>query len=190
MVSRPMRKFTEAEYLALERASETKSEYVDGYIYAMGGAAKEHIRITVNIGSELQRQFKGRPCHVYTQDLRVRISEGSMYAYPDVVAVCGPEEFADDEFDVLLNPTLIVEVLSPSTESYDRGLKAARYRQRPSLQEYLLVSQDRVSVERYGRDGERWTLTEVTSLEDSIELPSVGCTLALRDIYDKIEGLT
>jgi Uma2 family endonuclease len=190
MVSRPMRKFTEAEYLALERASETKSEYVDGYIYAMGGAASAHVLITVNIVSELRQQLKGRPCRVYSQDLRVRISEGNMYAYPDAVIVCGAVEFADDEFDVLLNPTLIVEVLSPSTEAYDRGLKAARYRQRPSLQEYVLVAQDRVSIERYGRNGEAWALTEVTSIEESIDLPSIGCTLALRDIYDTIDGLS
>jgi Uma2 family endonuclease len=112
-----------------------------------------------------------------------------MYAYPDVVAVCGQPAVETEQLDVLLNPTLIVEVLSESTEAYDRGLKFARYRQRTSLQEYVLVAQDRVSVERYTRQGEHWVLTEATNLDAVIDLPSIGCTLALRDVYDKVEGL-
>ncbi|MBI2761285.1 MAG: Uma2 family endonuclease [Chloroflexi bacterium] len=177
------------EYLKRERATETKSEYLDGTLVAMPGATPSHVLITVNIAGELRQQFKGRPCRVYTQDLRVRIAEGSMYAYPDVVAVCGDPSFETDQLDVLTNPALIVEVLSETTEAYDRGLKFAHYRQRASLKEYVLVAQDRISVEHYVRQGEQWVLTEATSLDDSIELPSIGCTLALRDVYEKVEKL-
>lgn len=113
-----------------------------------------------------------------------------MYAYPDVTVVCGEPAFEDNEFDVLLNPTLIVEVLSDSTEGYDRGLKSARYRRRASLREYVLVAQDRVSVERYSRQGEQWLLTEATALNDVMDLPSIGCALALQDIYDRVESLS
>jgi Uma2 family endonuclease len=190
MATQPAQWLSPEEYLARERITETKSEYIDGFLIAMGGATENHILITVNLVREISLQFKGRPCRVYSQDMRVRITEGGMYAYPDVVAVCGEREFADDEFDVLLNPTLIVEVLSSSTEGYDRGLKSARYRRRASLQEYVLVSQDRVSVERFSRQGEQWLLTEATNLDDVIELPSIDCTLALRDIYDKVEDLS
>lgn len=191
MVTQPVqRRLTPEAYLALERAAETKSEYVDGMLVAMSGAQENHVLITVNIVRELSQQFRGRPCRLYVTDMRVRITEGGMYAYPDVVAVCDAPEFEDGELDVLLNPTLIVEVLSASTEGYDRGLKSARYRRRASLQEYILVAQDRVSVERYTRQGEGWLLTEATSLDDVIDLPSIGCTLALRDVYDKVEGLS
>ena len=189
MVAQSIQRLTPQEYLALERAAETKSEYIDGILVAMSGATREHILVTVNIVSELNRQLRGRPCEVYAQDMRVRIVEGGMYSYPDVVAVCEPPQFEDDEFDVLLNPTLIVEVLSSSTEGYDRGLKFRRYRRRPSLQDYELVAQDRAVVERYSRQGDHWVLTEVTGLDSTIDLPSIGCTLALRDIYAKVEGL-
>jgi Uma2 family endonuclease len=189
MIAQPVQHLTPEAYLALERAAETKSEYIDGVLVAMSGATREHVLITVNVVSEIHRQLRGRPCEVYSQDMRVRIVEGGMYAYPDVVVVCGSPEFQDNEFDVLLNPTLIIEVLSPSTEGYDRGLKFARYRRRASLQEYVAIAQDRLSVERYSRQGEHWVLTEATSLDDVIELPSITCSLALRDVYDKIEGL-
>lgn len=112
-----------------------------------------------------------------------------MYAYPDVVVVCGSPELADNEFDVLLNPTLIVEVLSESTEGYDRGLKFQRYRRRASLQECVFVAQDRVSVERYTREGDHWVLRDASRLADVVELPSIGCTLSLRDVYDKVENI-
>jgi Uma2 family endonuclease len=189
MASQPVEWLTPEEYLKRERAAETKSEYVDGMLVAMAGATPDHVLITANVSGELHQQFKGRPCRVYTQDLWVRIAESGMYAYPDVVAVCGDPSYETDKRDVLANPTLIVEVLSESTEAYDRGLKFARYRQRASLQEYVLVAQDRVSIERYSRQGEHWVLTEATGLDDVIELPSIGCRLALRDVYEKVEGL-
>lgn len=143
MATQIVQRLTPDEYLAHERAADEKSEYVDGVLVAMSGATRSHILIDVNITGELYRQLKGQPCELYSQDMRVRFAEGDMYAYPDVVAVRGAPEFASEEFDVLLNPTLIVEVLSPTTEAYDRGLKAARYRRRASLQEYVLVAQDR-----------------------------------------------
>jgi Uma2 family endonuclease len=190
MVTRPaLERLTPQEYLTRERAAETKSEYVDGFLIAMSGGTPRHSLIAMNVGSALHTQFRGRPCRVFNSDLRVRVAEAGMYAYPDVVAVCGEPEFEEGAPDCPANPTLIVEVLSETTEAYDRGLKFARYRQRPSLQEYVLIAQDRVSVERYMRQGDFWVFTEATSLDDVIELPSIGCTLALRDVYDKVEGL-
>ena len=189
MASKPSQRLTPKEYLTRERAAETKSEYVDGMLVAMTGATRTHILITVNIVREISLQLRSQPCEVYSQDMRVRITEGGMYAYPDVVVVCGAPEFEDDEFDVLLNPTLIVEVLSGTTEGYDRGLKFARYRWRASLQDYVLVAQDRISVERYSRQGELWVLTEAAGIDEEMELPSIGCTLALRDVYDKVTNL-
>jgi Uma2 family endonuclease len=183
-------RLTPQEYLAIERAAETKSEYLDGFLIAMSGATPAHVLITVNVAAEIHRQFRGRRCRVFTQDLRVRVEEGDLYAYPDVVAVCGEPEFEAGALDCLTNPTLIVEVLSESTEAYDRGKKFERYRRRPSLQEYVLIAQDRVSVEHYSRHGEFWMYSDATGLDDVMELPSIGCSLALRDIYDKVEGLT
>jgi Uma2 family endonuclease len=189
MVADPARQLTPEEYLALERAAETKSEYVDGMLVPRAPATRSHVLITVNIAAEINQQLRDRSPEVYMVDMRVRVVEGGMYSYPDVVVVCDLPQFEDDEFDVLLNPTLIVEVLSPSTEAYDRGLKFQRYRQRPSIQEYILVAQDRAVVERYSRHGDHWILTESAGLEATLDLPSIGCTLALRDIYDKVEGL-
>lgn len=190
MASEPVSWLSPDEYLRHERLAETKSEYIDGTLVARSGATRQHVRITVNISTALDTQLKNGPCEVFTQDLRVRVAEGRMYAYPDIVVACGQPEFEDNEFDVLVNPTLIVEVLSESTEAYDRGLKFARYRRRASLQEYVLVAQDRVSVERFSRRDDQWVLTEATSLDDTIDLPSIGCTLALRDIYHRVEGLS
>jgi Uma2 family endonuclease len=189
MATQPAHRLTPDEYLALDRAAETRSEYIDGRLLVRDGAPASHVLIMVNIVSELGLQLKSTPVRIYSAAMRVHVAEGGMYAYPDVVVVNGPSEFADEAYDVLLNPTLIVEVISPSTEAFDRGLKAARYRQCASLQEYLLVAQDRVSVERYTRHGEQWTLTEVANIDERIELPSIGCTLALRDVYLKVEGL-
>ena len=190
MATQPAQRLTPEEYLAFDRASETKNEYVDGVLLAMGGATENHILITVNVVRELSTQLMDSPCRVYVADMRVRIEENGMYAYPDVAVVCDKPAFQNGEFDVLLNPTVIVEVLSPSTEAYDRGLKFARYRQRTSLKEYVLVAQDRISVERYSRQDDHWVLTEANGLDDVIDLPSIGCTLPLRRVYSKVEGLS
>jgi Uma2 family endonuclease len=174
------------EYLSLERRSATKSEYLKGEIYAMTGASRRRNRMILNLGIALDGQLKGRGCEIYTSDMRVRVPAAGLFTYPDVVVACGAPKFDDAELDTLLNPTLIIEVLSPSTESYDRGTKFTYYRTLPSLAEYLLLAQDPVYAEHFvlGKDG--WLLTETDRIDDVLELPSIGCTLALRDAYDRV----
>jgi Uma2 family endonuclease len=176
------------EYLALERKAEYKSEYFGGEIFAMAGGSKRHNAIAANIIGELRSQLKKRPCLVYPSDMRVKVSKTGLYTYPDVIVVCEEELFEDEEEDTVLNPVLIVEVLSDSTEAYDRGKKFEHYRQIDSLLEYLLVAQDHHRVEQFTKqkDG-RWIFAEASSLEDTIKLASIGCELALEEIYDKIK---
>lgn len=178
--------YTAAEYLALERRATYKSEYVNGHIIAMSGASRRHNLIAANISRELSSQLRGRPCESYISDMRVRVSETGLYTYPDVVAVCGDIRFADEQTDTLLNPAVIVEVLSASTEAYDRGDKFAHYRRLASLHDYVLVSQDAVRVEHYVRQGEKWLLSEANLPTDTVSLASIQCTLVLEDIYDKV----
>lgn len=180
-------RYTPEEYLALERKAEYKSEYVNGEIYAMGGASLAHTTITLNIGALLLAQLRGRPCRVLTSEMRVKISATGSYVYPDVVVACGDIQFEDAEVDTLLNPTVIIEVLSPTTEAFDRGAKFGHYRQLPSVQEYLLIAQDRVSVERFSRQGDQWLLTEATDLGDTMQLASIGCELPLANVYERVE---
>ena len=177
------------DWLEGERAAlEGRSEYVGGEVFAMTGASAAHNGIVRNIIGQLWTQMKGRPCQVYANDMKVRVSASSAGTYPDLVAFCAEPEFQDGRRDVLLNPSLIVEVLSDSTEAYDRGGKFALYRQVPSLREYLLISQHQVQVDLYTRGGDdRWTLRDFTSLTDSVPLGSVDCTLALSEVYDKVD---
>lgn len=176
------------EYLAADRAAPAKSEFLDGEIFAMAGASPNHNLIVTNVLREISLQLKNRPCQGYPSDMRVRIAETGLYAYPNVTVVCDKPEFADAQQDILLNPTAIIEVLSESTESYDRGEKFAHYRRLPSLKEYLLITQDRVAMERYVRQTEgQWLLSEARFLEDSIELASIGCLLKIEEVYDKVE---
>ncbi|MHB8575631.1 MAG: Uma2 family endonuclease [Dehalococcoidia bacterium] len=181
------RRFTPAEYLAIERRAETKSEYIDGCIVAMSGGSKEHARIAVEVLIALHTQLGDGPCELFNSDIRVGNAVTGRYTYPDLSVVCGEAEFEDDRADILLNPTLIVEVLSPSTEAYDRGDKFADYRRLPSLKEYVLIAQDRVSVEHYLRQGEHWLLTAVTDLNASVSLPTIGCVLRLHDVYRRVD---
>lgn len=178
---------TPEEYLAFERKAENKNEYVNGEIFAMTGASRKHNLIALSIAGELRQQLKGKPCEVYPGEMRVKAPAARSYVYPDVVVVCGEPQLEDDYFDTLLNPTLVVEVLSKSTESYNRLAKSSFYRTIESLSEYLLVSQEEYRIEQYLRqvDG-RWLLSDVRSLDSMIELRSIGCSLALRDIYDRI----
>ncbi|WP_133511855.1 Uma2 family endonuclease [Candidatus Thiosymbion oneisti] len=180
------------DWLEGERADlEGRSEYLDGEVFAMTGASMKHNAIVINIGSELRTQLKGRPCQVYANDMKVIIRSANAGKYPDLIAYCGEPELLDDRQDVLLNPSLIVEVLSDSTAAYDRGDKFALYRRIPSLREYLLVSQARVRVERYRRGADdHWTLTDYAGLEDQVPLESLDCVLALAEIYDKVELAT
>ena len=189
MSLQPKLQLTFDDWLEGERASlEGRSEYLDGEVFAMTGASVEHNAIVVNIVRELSIQMKGRPCQVYANDLKVRIRPADAGKYPDLIALCGEHQFQDGRRDVLLNPSLIVEVLSDSTEAYDRGKKFAIYRQIPSLREYLLISQHQVQVELFSRgDDGRWTLSDYSALSDSVLLPSVGCTLSLAEVYDKVD---
>ncbi len=186
MSALPESYLTPEEYLTIERKAEYKSEYSDGEMYAMSGASREHNLISLNIASELRSQLRGSPCETYTSDMRVRITPPRRYLYPDVVVVCGDAEFDDDAVDTLTNPLVIVEVLSPSTENYDRTTKRAWYRRIESLQEYVLVSQDSPHVERYVKRDEGWALTDTDGLEATIRLESIGCELALSEIYDRV----
>lgn len=178
---------TPQEYLALEREAEVKSEYFNGEMFAMSGASRKHNLIVTNIVRELSQQMRGRPCEVYSSDMRVKVSATGLYTYPDVVAVCGGPKFEDAHVDTLLNPTLLVEVLSASTASYDRGQKFGHYRGVESLSEYVLVSQDECKVEHYAKQSDRqWLQTVVQSPEARIELASIQGVLRLREIYDKV----
>jgi Uma2 family endonuclease len=181
------RRYTPEEYLALEREAEYKSEYVNGCIYAMAGASRAHILITGNIGGELRARLRGSPCETYTNDMRVKVSPTGMYAYPDVAVVCEEPLFEDGHVDTLLNPVLIVEVLSASTEAYDRGDKFAHYETVPSLREYILVAQNRPRIERYVRqpDGQ-WLRSVATGLQDTIHLAAIGCDLPLAEVYERV----
>lgn len=176
----------EEDYLEMERASETKHEYYNGEVFEMAGASRKHTIITMNTGASLHAQLRKRPCTVHQSDLRVKIPATRFYTYPDVVVVCGEALFDDRYEDILLNPTLIAEVLSPSTEAYDRGEKFRLYRTSASLQEYLLISQEKVYIEHFQRDGDAWRLQDADALEAVITLSSIGCTLALADVYEKV----
>jgi Uma2 family endonuclease len=186
-MAEPNRRLSPEEYLALERRSEEKHEYLDGEMFAMTGASRRHNLIALNIAASLHSQLADRPCEPYMGDMRIRVAATGLYTYPDVVVVCGEPQLADDSFDTLLNPTLIVEVISPSTEGYDRGKKFAHYRTIESLAEIVLVSQERVEVERYSRQPEGgWLLLEANRLEDRLPLPSIGCELSLAAIYKRV----
>jgi Uma2 family endonuclease len=178
--------YTPEEYLALERHAEFKSEYIDGRIVAMTGATIPHNAIVSSLHGALYSRMRGGPCQLFVSDLRVQIAGGRRYTYPDLVAVCGDVQTADNARDTLTNPTLVVEVLSPSTEAYDRGEKFAHYRTIETLQEYVLVAQDRPVVDVFSRRGEFWRLQTIANLDEPVELLSVGCTLSLRDIYENV----
>jgi Uma2 family endonuclease len=174
-------------YLAGERASAQKHEYFGGQIFAMAGGSPAHNRIAANLIREIDTRLLGGPCLTYTGDQRVKVSATGLYTYPDVVVVCGEPQFEDGGLDTLLNPALLVEVLSPSTEGYDRGAKFAHYRRLPSLQEYVLVSQDRARVERYARRGDAWELMECEGLETGLALVTVPGEIPLARVYDRVE---
>lgn len=179
-------RFTPEQYLALERKAESKSEFYDGFIEAMAGASRAHGLISLNLASQLLQQLENRPCEVYNGDMRVWVGPANRYTYPDVVVVCGEPQFQDSDLDTLLNPTVIVEVLSPSTEQKDRGKKFTGYRGLSSLKDYILVDQDEVLVDQYTRDKEQWRLTIHDQHDDKLHLASIGCEVPLRAIYAKV----
>ncbi len=178
--------FTPEEYLTSERKATLKSEYLNGEILAMSGASLAHTRITADIVTELNNQLRDGECEVISNDMRVKTGPKGAYFYPDVVVFCGEPEVEDNVFDTLLNPILVIEVLSPSTEVYDRGEKFRHYQELTSLREYVLVSQDRVRVEQYRLAKKQWGQTEFRAPEDVLPLASIGCELPLRDIYRRV----
>jgi Uma2 family endonuclease len=180
--------YTSAEYLEFERQSEIRHELIDGEIFEMAGANKRHNRISVNAVRLLDNQLLERDCNVYGSDMRVKITSTEKYTYPDVVAVCGEEFFEDSTEDTLLNPMLIIEILSKSTEAYDRGAKFEYYQTIESFQEYVLISQEPFRVEQYVRkDKNVWTYFEFRQATDILKLNSINCELVLQDIYHKIQ---
>lgn len=175
------------DYLALERAAPFKSELVGGQIVAMSGASLNHNRIVGNVFASLHAQTRGGSCEVFASDLRVSVAPTGLYTYPDVVGLYGEPRFDDEQTDTLVNPEVIVEVLSPSTEAYDRGEKFAQYRQLDSLVEYVLVAQDKMRVEHFRRHDSQWLLTALDGADAVLTLESIGCTVPLGEIYEKVE---
>ena len=179
---------TPEQYLAIEREADHKSEYFAGEMFAMSGASEPHNVISVNATRELSLQLRGRPCRVYANDMRVKVDVTGLYTYPDVGAVCGERRFDDTHQDTLVNPTLIVEVLSPSTELYDRGRKFDHYSRIESLTDYLLIAQDRPRVEHYARKGDQqWLLSVFEDLQATVPLVSLGCVLEMALLYENVD---
>ncbi len=187
MSTQPKTFLTPEEYLAIERAASYKSEYFDGEMYARARVGEGHDLIVGNVRGELWTSFRSRSCVVHSSDMRVRTTPNH-YSYPDTSAVCGEAQYLDKEVDTLLNPNLIVEVLSPSTEAYDRGRKFELYQSIPSFTEYFLLASDRVHADLFVRQASGfWLLRSFSDLEDVLTLDSVGCRLKLADLYEKVE---
>jgi Uma2 family endonuclease len=190
MSSHPKRPVSPSEYLALEKASETRLELDSGHVFALAGNNRKHNRLVNNLGTLLNQALYDRPCSVYTTDMKIRIPDTDKYTYPDVVVTCGDELYEEPETEeVLLNPLLLVEVLSTTTEAYDRGGKFERYQALPSLREYVLVSPWQPRVENFLRDETSfWRYTSVTGLDSSVTLASLSVTLSLGDLYRRVLG--
>jgi Uma2 family endonuclease len=188
--AQPVHRLTEAEYLALERRAESKSEFREGEMFAMAGGSPAHSQIACNLISAINTQLKDSPCVVFNSDMRVKVQMAGLYTYPDVSVLCGREELEDEHDDVLLNPTVVAEVLSDSREAYDRGKKFELYRRLPSLREYLLVNQHEPLIEQFIRQpGGEWLLRDVAGLDGKLTMPSVGITISLADVYSKVRFL-
>ena len=189
MIARPKPYITEAEYLELERAGTSKHEYFAGDIFAMTGASEQHNLIASNVVASLHQQMRGRSCRIYPSDMRLKIMQSGLNIYPDITIVCGSPQFTDAaKRDTLLNPIVIIEILSPSTERYDRGMKFQHYRTIPSLQEYILIAQDEQHIERYTRhDANQWILIEASGSDATLAISSVSVTLALSDVYEQVD---
>jgi Uma2 family endonuclease len=187
MAALPDFKWTEERYLAFERESDQKHEYLDGQIYALAGASPNHNRIVISTVGSLYNQLRARPCEVFSSDMRVKVSMTGLYTYPDISIVCGDAKFDSERGDTLLNPTVLIEVLSPSTESYDRGKKFKHYRTLESLREYLLIAQDSLAIDHYVRQADgHWLLTDISQPHSLVELRSIECTLLAADVYEKV----
>ncbi len=180
----PKRFITPSEYLELERKAEFKSEYYRGEMFAMAGARYEHNAVKDNLIIEFGKRFQGGPCRPISSDMKVKVSRTGLYTYPDIILVCGDLEFEDDSHDVLLNPQIVIEVLSDSTEKYDRGMKFLHYRQVASVKEYVLVAQNQPLVERYVRQpGGTWELTEFSDPSGEFSLATIPASIPLSAVY-------
>jgi Uma2 family endonuclease len=184
----PVATVSRAEYLRRERLARFRSEYHRGRVVAMAGATRIHNRIVMNVSTSLNNQLRPRPCNVYASDLRVSVLGGDHYVYPDVVVTCGREEFEDSELDILVNPQVVIEVLSESTEAYDRGEKFRLYQTIPSLREYVLVSQSprRIEMFRKQPDGS-WLYQSSPFAPQPVRIESIDCMLTFDDVYFKVE---
>ncbi|MBO0863091.1 MAG: Uma2 family endonuclease [Chloracidobacterium sp.] len=191
-------RYTEDQYLSIEREAEERHEYLDGQIHAMAGESPEHGAICVNLAREVSAQLKGTRCQVFAKDMRVRsgplprrrYSQKGLYSYPDLMVVCGEMQFLDENRDVIINPKVIIEVASPSTEAFDYGEKFRRYRaHNSSLMDYLIVAQNRPSIEHFAlREDGLWMIADsVIELSDSVRIASINCTLQLTEVYDRVE---
>ncbi|MCA1616074.1 MAG: Uma2 family endonuclease [Acidobacteria bacterium] len=189
MATQPARRYTLEEYFALELASEEKYEYWDGQVFCMSGASLDHNQITSNLVGEARARLRGRGCRVFASDMRIKVPAYPPYRYPDLSALCGPPEVETVRgVDVLTNPALIVEVLSPSTEAFDRGDKFTHYKSIPSFSEYLLVAQHRPHVSQFVRaEGGVWTFVEFNDIGDTLICASVPCELPLSEIYRDVD---
>jgi Uma2 family endonuclease len=187
VASSPITKVTAEEYLALDRAAEFRSEFIDGEIIAMSGGSMRHSGIKMNLVLEVGTSLRGTPCRAFDSDLRVRVSP-RMYAYPDLTVVCGKPMLADDLQDILLNAKVIFEVLSPSTEYHDRGVKFRRYREIESLTDYILVDQDQARIEQFTRgDAHTWTFRDYQDANEILLIESIGVSVPIARIYEGVE---
>jgi Uma2 family endonuclease len=180
------RRLTEAEYLEIERIAEFKSEFFDGEIFAMAGGTANHSLIGTNVARAVGDQLDHSPCAAYNADLRIKVAATGLLTYPDLSVICGPLHFIDGTNDTVTNPTVLVEVLSDSTEAYDRGKKFEHYRQIPTLREYLLVSQHEPRIDQFVLNEGRWVLNEAVGLDKSIDLPSLHIRISLAKVFAKV----
>ena len=187
MATQTRRRLSPEEYLRAERRAETRSEYHDGAVFALAGASFSHNLIVANLIAHLGAQLKGEPCAVLPSDLRLWIEPARRYVYPDVSVICGEPRFTDPHQDTIVNPTLLIEVLSKTTESYDRGEKFELYRTLPSVAEYLILAQDRPYCEDFRRQpAGSWVLTAEHRIEAVVDLASIDCAIALEEVYHKV----
>lgn len=187
MATNPVKRYwTLEEYLAYEQETGIKHEFIDGEIYAMSGGTDKHSLIAINCTTEISYKLRGKPCRTYNSDMRVKITD-IKYVYPDFSVVCGKAEFADEKHTMLINPTFVAEVMSPSSADYDRGTKSEFYRSLPSVQAYLLLDQERAFAQLYTRHESGWLLREFSGLDAIVPLEALDCTLPLSEAYRDIE---
>jgi Uma2 family endonuclease len=187
MSSLPHPLITPEEYLEAERRAEYRSEYLDGQVYAMAGASPVHVRIMLNLARRLDEQLEDGPCQVFAVDLKVRVATAGPYFYPDLVVVCGKPQAQEQHDDVILNAKVVIEILSPSTESFDRGKKFQAYSRHEFLSEYVLVAQDHIQIDHYVRQPNgHWDFTSTSDADGVIEFPTVGASVKVADIYSRV----